>query len=520
MHSKHQHRSWFKWLSLALTLLIGGLASFLATSPTKSDISHGVGGDTTCIDIVGQVALQEQFDQVGRWNVLTSSATLTTNGDSTATLQVTGAPSASAETNYTVIYDPNGEVIVNVTDISEGDTYSVVLQQYDVLCPSTVLGGPFLGSSDMAVGTSDLGETEFSLSQLTVHPNTSAVSVKVVVNDTNGDGAAFVVLDDLKVVLSQPGICPLLVENFDLNFNGIFDNCEISDLDNDGIADENDNCVNTPNPNQEDADNDGIGDACDNDADNDGVADDVDNCVNTSNPNQEDADNDGIGDACDNDADNDGVTDDVDNCVNSSNPNQEDADNDGIGDACDNDADNDGVADDVDNCVNTPNADQADVDNDGIGDACDPINDNPEPTPTPCDDHDHDDDDDDDHRHHHDDDDDDDDDCDDDDDDRDNDRDDDDDDDDRDNDRDDDDDDDDRDNDRDDNDDDDDDRDSKKAQTRSWDSDDDDDDEEERVTNKKNSIEKKDKKKNKNKNKKNWKRKWKFKWKNVFHFNG
>ncbi|MDO6802575.1 thrombospondin type 3 repeat-containing protein, partial [Wenyingzhuangia sp. 1_MG-2023] len=69
--------------------------------------------------------------------------------------------------------------------------------------------------------------------------------------------------------------------------------------------------------------------------DNDGITDDVDNCVNTANPNQEDADNDGTGDACDDDADNDGITDDVDNCILVYNPDQKDVDGDGIGDACD-----------------------------------------------------------------------------------------------------------------------------------------------------------------------------------------
>jgi hypothetical protein len=47
------------------------------------------------------------------------------------------------------------------------------------------------------------------------------------------------------------------------------------DSDGDGVCDEDDNCVTTPNPNQEDKDGDGVGDACD-------------NCASTANPNQAD----------------------------------------------------------------------------------------------------------------------------------------------------------------------------------------------------------------------------------------
>jgi len=45
------------------------------------------------------------------------------------------------------------------------------------------------------------------------------------------------------------------------------------------------------------------------DSDNDGITDDIDNCLSTPNPDQLDTDGDGSGDACDSDDDNDGLTD-------------------------------------------------------------------------------------------------------------------------------------------------------------------------------------------------------------------
>lgn len=59
---------------------------------------------------------------------------------------------------------------------------------------------------------------------------------------------------------------------------------QIIDTDNDGIADENDNCPSIPNQDQKDSDGDGTGDACDTcddrDNDNDGIKNCQDNCPN------------------------------------------------------------------------------------------------------------------------------------------------------------------------------------------------------------------------------------------------
>lgn len=92
--------------------------------------------------------------------------------------------------------------------------------------------------------------------------------------------------------------------------------CFQTDLDNDRVADNEDNCIDKANFDQEDHDNDGYGDLCDNcpkktflrfsdqrDSDGDGIGDICDNCINTKNKDQSDMNADGIGDACSDEAD-------------------------------------------------------------------------------------------------------------------------------------------------------------------------------------------------------------------------
>lgn len=104
-----------------------------------------------------------------------------------------------------------------------------------------------------------------------------------------------------------------------------------SDLDGDGVLNNEDNCMNDYNPDQNDTDSDDVGDVCD-------------NCVEDYNPGQEDGDSDTVGDVCDNcpvlynkfqwDFDEDNVGDWCDNCIIEPNPNQVDSNNNEKGDAC------------------------------------------------------------------------------------------------------------------------------------------------------------------------------------------
>lgn len=145
----------------------------------------------------------------------------------------------------------------------------------------------------------------------------------------------------------------------------------IPDTDQDGILDDEDNCISIPNADQANADADGFGDACDpcdndpdNDIDQDGFCADEEDCPLDGDKTASGECGCGVPDA---DSDGDGAADCNDPCPNDA----------------DDDRDEDGVCGDSDNCPDVANPDQADSDGDGQGDACQDPAGQPEPQNRP-----------------------------------------------------------------------------------------------------------------------------------------
>jgi hypothetical protein len=110
-----------------------------------------------------------------------------------------------------------------------------------------------------------------------LNPSHITVDAWVFLREFGSDGKLIVVKDDPSagkrdyllqavgnVELFDRALSPTEIQT--IYDAGSTDKCKVSDTDGDGVSDDEDNCPDTPNPDQEDSDGDGLGDACDHDS--------------------------------------------------------------------------------------------------------------------------------------------------------------------------------------------------------------------------------------------------------------
>jgi len=308
----------------------------ITISPEQCDDSNIMNGDgcsSVCLDetLQGSLVINEiDYDQPGEdmaefieiKNTGSGSVNLDTyelrliNGSSVTLYDTVNLPDISLSSgDYYVVCSnttlvQNCDLFVSGLQIQNGDPDAIALYQGDNIIDTVSYEGDVPGYTEGTGTVEDAG---------TPGADSKGLSRYADGVDSDNNSADFI------VSCITPGA---------VNGNSTDCSTNSTDSDEDGIADEGDNCSSVANSDQLNTDGDGQGDACDTDDDNDGVLDESDNCSLVANSTQLDTDDDGIGDACDNDDDNDGISDTTDNCALTSNADQLDENDNGVGDAC------------------------------------------------------------------------------------------------------------------------------------------------------------------------------------------
>ena len=334
---------------------------FGAVPSSAFGISMVARGNTNLLSTSDVVTVDVFLDSDGPVSIVSvavvnsSPAAVRYDGPASAALPVhpgagTFGNSTGAQSSY-ILYEP----------LARGSNYLVPWQaSYFLTYPPETPGTEQINVAyhERILGTTHATGSNIYVATLVFHvlQDFSIADLTLEFTSSNLIQAGSVTVPASSITLSAP-----------IRLEGFF---EASDLDEDGVLDEFDNCPFDPNPGQKDTDGNGTGDACNTfeDADDDEWSDALDNCPVASNPNQANADLDTVGDACD-------------NCPADANSGQEDTDGNGTGDACNagEDADGDDWADGLDNCPVDANPNQADADLDAVGNACDNCPNDPNP---------------------------------------------------------------------------------------------------------------------------------------------
>lgn len=257
--------------------------------------------ELACAEYLDDTHFGDHFDDKQLWAMATTNAAFAIGGEAGVGMLKPGYEADIA------VFASNGEVDHGAVVRGHESTVALVLRH----------GAPLYGDADI-LGTSAIGGGNCEALDVC-----GVAKLACVAEDTSStlaeiEGAVTYPLFYCDVPEDEPSCVPWRPVEFPDGVTG-------SDQDGDGIADDVDNCPAVFNPvfttsvvplfdEQPDADGDDLGDVCDpcpfeagdgcvnadgNDIDDDGVANGEDNCPLIANGDQADADNDGHGDVCD-----------------------------------------------------------------------------------------------------------------------------------------------------------------------------------------------------------------------------
>lgn len=196
-------------------------------------------------------------------------------GESKSATKIEYTPNASAGFGYV-------NVVVTTRERLQGDGTNASIEWAPTSC-----GRLYLNDGAILYEISENGDLVLDavLNPVMLEEKTDPLFV-VAVSEVNGDG--IIVRDgsgdeDEDGVIDGVDNCPCIhnPDQVDTDLDGEGDACAsyvLLDSDADGVDDDEDNCPLVANANQDDWDNDGIGDVCDSDLDGDGVLNENDSC--------------------------------------------------------------------------------------------------------------------------------------------------------------------------------------------------------------------------------------------------